>query len=66
MPVIYDEDTDVAVRSDHEDAESEDKPSRSRRDERIICPNCRMLLSVLETRIGKCRSCHTEVETASA
>lgn len=30
--------------------------------ERAICPRCRMLLSVFETRARTCATCHMEIE----
>lgn len=62
---FYDEDTGVAVRDrmDEEYDRTDATGRRSDRLERAICPNCRMLLSVIETRIGKCRSCRKEIAT---
>ena len=60
----YDDDSNVAVRERHEEDDEREVRTdrRSPRLERTICPRCRMLLSVIETRAGKCRSCKIEVE----
>ena len=64
MQLLKDETAKVAVQDIIEDEQRKDASTTSefRGRDRIVCPNCRMLLSVIETRIGECRSCHTEVK----
>jgi len=68
MPFDYDADASVAVQErEDEDFDDEVRASSRRmpRLDRAICPKCRMLLSVFETRRGKCRTCHTELPGAT-
>lgn len=49
------------VDEDEVDRTPRPKRGKTRALKRALCPNCRMLLSVFETRTGKCRTCHAEV-----
>ncbi|MFO8082014.1 MAG: hypothetical protein R6V07_17170 [Armatimonadota bacterium] len=62
-----DQDSNVAVRERPEELTHDEQTTArtSARLEREICPNCRILLSVIETRMGKCRTCHTELKSES-
>lgn len=62
-----DQDSNVAVQERPEELlhDEQGESRSSARLERKICPNCRMLLSVIETRMGKCRTCHTELKAES-
>jgi|LSQX01.2.fsa_nt_gb hypothetical protein len=61
------EDIDVAIREmDDEDDDEREAPRKTKfRLERAVCPRCRMLLSVVETRKGRCSTCHAVLEPRS-
>jgi len=65
MSFGYDEESNVAVQDRIEKDANPSTQQRSPLLERVFCPNCRMLLSVIETRIGTCRTCHTDLNAES-
>lgn len=58
---------DTAVRERNQrTSESRAAPrERLRANERVICTNCRMLLSIREMMLGKCGNCGQRVEAVS-
>jgi uncharacterized CHY-type Zn-finger protein len=63
----YDRDEGNVAVQERPEEDGDDRRERKRpyELERMICPRCRMLLSVFETRMRKCSTCRTSFDAST-